>query len=177
MDATTSIFLYVVLLIVPVIVLFVIIYYLSKRFLHNQYKLQYARTAQDDTNASSRLKLQAYERLILFCERISVNGLLLRLQSSKMSAMDLQAALILAVQQEYEYNLSQQLYVSDQLWKIISLVKNQTIETITTVASSVEKDASAEDLSQQLILFIESQNNNPVETAKTAIKQESSLIL
>ncbi len=167
----------IILLMIPVLLVFGAIYLLFRQFFHNQYKLQVGLAAQSGGESVVRLKLQAYERLMLFCERIAVRSMLLRLQSSHMTAMDLQSAIVLAVQQEFEHNLSQQLYVSDKLWMIIDLAKNQVIEIVVHVGSNVNPDAPAEDLSKQLILFLESQKNSPVETAKAAIKQESSLIL
>ncbi|RLD20856.1 MAG: hypothetical protein DRI69_05490 [Bacteroidetes bacterium] len=167
----------VILLMIPVLIVFGAIYLLFRQFFQNQYKLQVGLAASSRGESATRLKLQAYERLMLFCERIAVKSLLLRLQSTQMSAIDLQSAIVIAVQQEFEYNLSQQLYVSDRLWMIIDLAKNQVIEIVVHVGSNVSPDAPAEDLSKQLLLFIESQKNSPVETAKAAIKKESSLIL
>ena len=114
---------------------------------------------------------------MLFCERVSLQNLLLRMQSNNMSAKDLKSTLVLSIQQEFEYNLSQQLYVSEQLWQIIKLAKNQLIEIITHVGTKVSSNATAEDFSQQLILFVESQKKDPIETAKAAIKKEASLLL
>lgn len=167
----------VILLMIPVLLLFGAIYLLFRQFFQNQFRLQVALAEKSGSESATRLKLQAYERLMLFCERIALRNLLLRLQTTHMTSKDLQSAIVLAVQQEFEYNLSQQLYVSDQLWMIIDLAKNQVIEIVVHVGSNVSPDASAEDLSKQLILFLESQNSNPVETAKSAIKKESSLIL
>ncbi len=167
----------IVLLMIPVLLLFGAIYLLFRQFFKNQYKLQVALAARSGAESTVRLKLQAYERLMLFCERIAVKSMLLRLQSTHMTAMDLQAALVLAVQQEFEHNLSQQLYVSDKLWMIIDLAKDQVIEIVVHVGSNLTPESSAEYMSKQLILFLESQKNSPVETAKSAIKKESSLIL
>jgi len=167
----------IVLLMIPVLLLFGAIYLLFRQFFKNQYKLQVALAARSGAESTVRLKLQAYERLMLFCERIAVKSMLLRLQSTHMTAMDLQAALVLAVQQEFEHNLSQQLYVSDKLWMIIDLAKDQVIEIVVHVGSNLTPESSAEDMSKQLILFLESQKKSPVETAKSAIKKESSLIL
>ena len=167
----------IIIMMIPVLVLFGAIYLLFRQFFQNQYKLQVALAANAKKDHSSQFKLQAYERLMLFCERIAVRNLLLRLQSSNMSAKDLQAALIMAVQQEFEYNLSQQLYVSTQLWLIIELAKNQVIEIVTHVSANLPGDASAEELSRQLVIFEESQKQSPVETAKMAIRQESALLL
>ena len=167
----------IILLMIPVLLVFGAIYLLFRQFFLNQFKLQVALAANSTGESAIRLKLQAYERLMLFCERIAIRSLLLRLQSTQMTSKDLQASLVLSVQQEFEYNLSQQLYVSDKLWMIVDLAKNQVIEIVVHVSSNVSPDAPAEDLSRQLLLFLESQKNSPVETAKAAIKKESSLIL
>jgi hypothetical protein len=167
----------IILLMIPVLIVFGAIYLLFRQFFQNQYKLQVALAAKTGAESTVRFKLQAYERLMLFCERISIKSMLLRLQLTHMTSMDLQSALVLAVQQEFEYNLSQQLYVSDKLWMIINLAKNQVIEIVVHVGSNIDPKAPAEDLSKQLVLFLESQKSNPVETAKSAIKKESSLVL
>ena len=120
----------ILLLMIPVLIVFGAIYLLFRQFFHNQYKLQVAMARTSGSEAIVRLKLQSYERLMLFCERIEVKSLLLRLQSTHMTSKDLQSAIVLAVQQEFEYNLSQQLYVSDKLWMIIDLAKNQVIEIV-----------------------------------------------
>ncbi len=167
----------VLFVILPVLILFGAIYLLFRQFFQNQFKLQLAQANRSQNDSSARYKLQAYERLMLFCERIAIKNLLLRLQSSNMSARDLQSALVLSVQQEFEYNLSQQLYVSTQLWTIIELAKNQIIEIVTHVSANVPANASAEELSRQLVLFVESQKHSPIDTAKAAIRQESSMLL
>lgn len=167
----------VIILLVPALIVFVAIFLVLRQFLNNQTRMQMLKMKEENAKTTLHLKLQAYERLMLFCERVSVQQLLLRLQSSHMTKTDLKSALILGVQQEYEHNLSQQLYVSEPLWKIIHLAKNQLIEIITHVSTKVPANASSEEFSTQLILFIESQKTNPIETAKSAIKKEAALLL
>ena len=167
----------ILLISLPILVLLVMIYFLMNAWFKNQMKLKVLDRREENSHFARPLKLQAYERLMLFCERISMQNLLLRIQSSDMSAKDLKSALVLSIQQEFEYNLSQQLYVSDKLWQIVKLAKNQLIEIITHVGSKVPAKAAADEFSQQLILFIESQKHDPIETAKLAIKKESSLML
>lgn len=166
----------ILILLIPALMVFLAVYFLFRQFFQNQLKMEAFKARQEDSKVSRELKLRAYERLMLFAERISIPNLLLRLQSRDMSMQDLRSSLILAVQQEYEHNLSQQLYVSDKLWSIIHLAKDQLIEIITHVAAQVPAGATAQDFSNQLILFSESQTS-PVETAKKAIKKESSLLL
>ncbi len=167
----------IILIVVPMLAILLIIYLLMNTWFKNQVKLKLLDKRDETAQFSRPLKLQAYERLMLFCERVSLQNLLLRMQSTDMSAKDLKSALVLSIQQEFEYNLSQQLYVSDKLWQIIKLAKNQLIEIITHVGTKVPPKGTADDFSQQLILFIESQKTDPIETAKLAIKKEASLLL
>lgn len=167
----------ILLLTIPVIVLFLAIYLLFRQFFQNQLKLQMAQAGRSNGDSIVRLKLHAYERLMLFCERIEIKNLIGRLHQSNMKARDLKAALIVTVHQEFEYNLSQQLYVSGQLWQIVELAKSQMIEIITHVGATVKDDAPASDLSNTLLAYFETQKQNPVQTAKAAIRQESKLIL
>ena len=167
----------VLILLIPALLVFVSIFLIFKQFLNSQLKMQLVKNSEQNSRSTLRLKLQAYERLMLFCERVTIQQLLLRMQSSQMTAIDLKAALILGIQQEFEHNLSQQLYVSEKLWQIIRLAKDQLIEIITHVGTKVKPNASSQEFSQQLILFIESQKSNPIETAKSAVKKEVSILL
>lgn len=167
----------VVLVILPALVVFGIVYFLMKAYFDNQLRLRMLENRDANAETSRPLKLQAYERLMLFCERVSLPNLIMRIHSSDMNAKDLKSALVIAIQQEFEYNLSQQLYVSDKLWQIVKLAKNQLIEIVTHVGTKVPPKASADEFSQQLVLFIESQKKDPIETAKTAVKKEASLLL
>jgi hypothetical protein len=167
----------IILVIIPALIVFGIVYFLMKAYFDNQLKLKMLESRESNAQTSRPLKLQAYERLMLFCERVSLPNLLLRIQSSDMTAKDLKASLVIAIQQEFEYNLSQQLYVSEKLWQIIKLAKNQLIEIVTHIGSKVPPKASADEFSQQLILFFESQKKDPIETAKSAVKKEASLLL
>ena len=167
----------ILLLTIPIIVLFLAIYLLFRQFFQNQFKLQVAQSQKSQGDSVVRLKLHAYERLMLFCERIEMKNLIGRLHQSNMKARDLQASLIMAVHQEFEYNLSQQLYVSAQLWQIVELAKSQMIEIIAHVGATVKSDAPASDLSNTLLAYFETQKHNPVETAKSAIRKESSFLL
>lgn len=167
----------VLLLAIPVLLMFVALYMLFRQFFRNQLRLQLLNRNENQGDLKTRLKLQAYERLMLFCERIDIPNMLMRLQSSQMSARDLRSALIMAVQKEYEYNLSQQLYVSEQLWQIISITKDQIIEIISHIAAMATPETKGSELAEALYKFVKSQKKSPIDTAKSAIKKESSLFL
>lgn len=85
------------------------------------------------------LRLQAYERLALFLERINPSKLLIRVAPLNSNKADYQNLLIHHIEQEFEHNLMQQIYVSDELWVTILKAKNTIIQSIrkTTMDDSV----------------------------------------
>lgn len=119
------------------------------------------------------LRLQAAERLILFLERIAPNSLILRVHTPDMTASQLQSALIRTVREEFEYNLSQQLYLSTKTWELVRNAKEEIIRQINVAASSLKADASARDLAGAILQLSLSQERSQVLMAIEAIKLET----
>ena len=101
-----------------------------------------------------KLRLQAYERLTLLAERISFQNLLSRITSAGLSARQMQSSLIEAIKQEYDYNISQQVYVSPEVWRAVTNLKEQNIYVVNELASTLPLHASALDLNKQIIDFL-----------------------
>ncbi len=109
-------------------------------------------------NEMVKLQLQAYERLTVLSERISLQNLLSRVPHAGLSSREMQSSLIENIKQEFEYNVSQQIYIQPEIWKGIDNMKEQTIYIINQLASTLPPNASALDLNKQIIDFI---INNP----------------
>lgn len=120
------------------------------------------------------IRLQAYERLTLFLERISPQNLLKRVSPISQEVEDYKSLLIQTVEQEYEHNLSQQIYVSDPCWRIISAAKNSTIQTI---VSFKNKDVSTANDIRPLLLDILLNNEVTAEMALNFLNEEVSILL
>jgi hypothetical protein len=118
------------------------------------------------------VRLQAYERLILFTERIQPSSLVVRLPANEKSAAEYRLELLLNIQQEFEHNITQQLYVSDQLWQLINLSKNQTIELISI---AFEKSVKKNDPREFIQHLLKLSADNP-SLAPLAIKKEISIL-
>ncbi len=118
------------------------------------------------------LRLQACERLVLFLERITPHNLILRVHGPDMTAAQLQASLIRTVREEFEYNLSQQLYIKSQTWELIRSAKEETIRQINMAGSNLKEGGSSRDLAGALLQLSLSQEISPVTTAIEAVKQE-----
>lgn len=120
------------------------------------------------------IRLQAYERLTLFLERISPQNLLKRVSPISQEVEDYKSLLIQTVEQEYEHNLSQQIYVSDPCWRIVSAAKNNTIQTI---VSFKNKDVSTANDIRPLLLDILLNNEVTAEMALNFLNEEVSILL
>ena len=118
----------------------VIVYILMNRFLNGQQSIEQLKLRLEQKNDTLPMRFQAYERLTLLLERIRIPNLVMRLQTSESSATDLMKAIVISVQKEYEHNLTQQIYVSEELWKIISLTKDSTIQYATELRKEEEDD-------------------------------------
>jgi hypothetical protein len=165
------------ILVIPSIVIFLTVYFLFKKFFEGQLRMKMMDVTQDKKSETITLKIQAYERLLLFCERIQIPTLLLRATKSDSSAKAAASTMVLMIQQEYEHNVTQQLYVSDKLWEIIQLAKNQMIEIVSQVVASIPENASVDELRGALMDYYNKEDRTPIETAKLAIKREAGLLL
>ena len=120
------------------------------------------------------LRLQAYERMALFLERITPSKLLIRVTPISSDKEQYESLLIQNIENEFEHNLSQQIYVSDKCWNIISAAKNATIQIIRK-ASLLEKTDTANKL-REVVLTEMMERHSPSDAALSFIKQEVSEI-
>lgn len=100
---------------------------------------------------STPLRLQAYERLVLLTERISLPNLINRLNQPGISAAEMKLILTENIKQEFEYNSTQQLYVSQPAWDAVRNLKEQNIMVVHQVATSLPLDASSAELNKKIL--------------------------
>ena len=112
----------------------------------------------EETVKTLPLQLQAYERLILLVDRIALPNVISRSNQPGMELKDMQFLLVNAIKQEYEHNVTQQIYVSNEAWEAVRNLKEQNIHIINQVASFLPSDASGTDLNKHLLEIIV---NNP----------------
>lgn len=163
----------IIKLTIPGMLAFLAAYFVLKVYLDNQQKMQQLKMQQEQVQAGLPMRLQAYERLSLFCERIAIPSLLLRVRREGMSSGELRIALLIAIQQEYEHNITQQVYVSSQLWEIIKLARDESINFISIVAEKVGGKAEGTELANMLIGLVNQQEAMAVDKALLAIKREA----
>jgi len=100
---------------------------------------------------SGSLQLQAYERLILLADRIALPNLINRVNQSGLSTREMQALLTQSIRQEFDYNITQQIYVSPEAWEAVRNLKDQNLLIINQVASFMPPDATGTDLNKSIL--------------------------
>jgi hypothetical protein len=143
-------FLEILKYILPSLVVLAAAYYLIKLFLDNEQKKRASDIKMTGYKIITPIRLQAYERLVLFLERISPESLVMRIHKPELTGLQLQTMLILAIREEFEHNLSQQVYISSQAWDTIKNAKEDMVKLINTAAAKLNANASATDLSQKI---------------------------
>lgn len=110
-----------------------------------------SQTASAPAQTLLQLKLLAYERMTLFIERMKPDSLVPRTLSSQFSVREYQRLLVNEIRQEYEYNLSQQLYLSETVWSLVTDFKNNITTLINTAAAGCEPDKPAGELAKKIL--------------------------
>ena len=177
MNESVAYLLDIVKVVAPAFVVYLTANALFSRHLGTQERIEDTRLAREHAAEVLPLRLQAYERLSLFCERISVPQLLLRLQEPDQTAGQLKLSIYLAVQQEYEHNVTQQVYCSQRLWDIVRQARDNTLQAIDAVAGTVAAERPAVELSRALLAHASGSSNAALAVALAAIKQEARLLM
>lgn len=103
------------------------------------------------TTSTQQLQLQAYERLILLADRIALPNLIARVNQPGLSARDMQMVLTQNIKQEFEYNVTQQIYVTAESWDAVRNLKDQNLLIVNQVSSFLPAEASGQDLNRALL--------------------------
>jgi hypothetical protein len=156
----------------PSLVVFLTVYYFLKKYFENEEKKRNQQMILKNKDVITPLRLQAYERIILYLERISPENLLIRINKPNYSSKELQAELLNTIRTEWEHNLSQQLYLSHKAWEIVVNTKVNIIKHINIVAEKVKGDSPSMNLSKAILESLMDQEKVPTRDAITFIKEE-----
>ena len=155
-------------------VVFLTAFYLVKKFLENEQRKQILELKHHAKNAMNPLRIQAYERLALFLERIEPNQLILRLNSLNLSSEQFKTLLLTTIRAEWEHNLSQQIYLSFDLWDKIVQAKEETVKLIHLSFGKLDEKATGIDLATAILEQVT--DKTPNQKAMATLKEEVALL-
>jgi hypothetical protein len=168
-------FLEILKIILPAAAVFFAAYLTVQRFLDNDQKRRDHELKKNNQNTTTPLRLQAYERMVIFLERIHPNSLIVRVNKHGYNAHQLHMELIKTIKSEYEHNLAKQIYVSYNTWELVKTTKEEISKLINISATKVPHDNSSNDLAMMILNFTSNLDKKlPNEVALEYIKKEVS---
>ncbi len=135
----------------PSVVVFITAYFLLKEFFRNEQSRRHMDMMAERMHISLPLRLQAYERLVVFLERISPNSLIVRVHRQGLTVREFQLHLLKVIRDEYSHNLSQQVYVSAKAWNLTAGACEEVIAQINALVASLDEKADSSLLSKKLL--------------------------
>ncbi|WP_136666626.1 hypothetical protein [Flavobacterium sp. H122] len=145
-------------------------YYLFESYFKNEEKRRSFLLMKNTQKDALPLKLQAYERMSIFLERINPAKLLVRVAPFSADKNHYEAFIIEHIEQEYEHNLAQQIYITDDCWNVILTAKNTIIQNVRKTAK--RDDITTADSLRETILIQLVEQESPTTIALAYLKKE-----
>ena len=152
-------------------------FYMARPYLERFEKHQLIGLKQSFNKETLLLRLQAYERLALFIDRINPVNLLVRLNDQSYSAGELHYLIVKEIRNEYQHNITQQIYVSNTSWEIVKRVKNDTVSLFNNALKALPPQANSLEFGKLVLEQISRMENSPYDIASVLIHDEAGQIL
>ena len=143
-----------IILLIPLAGMLLLTYLLLQHFFNKQLKENDKELINHKAKTYLPLKIQAYERAILFLERIDPNNLIIRIHKPSMNAAKLHLEILKQIREEYNHNMSQQIYISPKSWAELIKGKEETIQIPNTALGQLKNDANSIELSTKIFEII-----------------------
>ncbi len=157
---------------IPALLVFFTAWILLRNMIKNDQDKRKQELILQNSRTVTPIKLQAYERIVLFLERISLESLLVRVSSPDMTATQLHSSLLTTIRSEFEHNLSQQIYMSQQAWEVVRNARSNMIKIINSEVEKMPPNSSGMALSKLLLEKVMELDKEPTRAAIDYIKGE-----
>jgi hypothetical protein len=147
-------------------------FYLIKPHLDKSESMHLIELKKTISNQTLPLRLQAYERVVLFIERANPASMLLRLHATGLSAAELHSIVANEIRNEFQHNITQQIYVSSRTWAVVTRVKDDTLSVVTNAVKALPETASGLDLSKTVLAHLSHLQDNPYDIALKIVRED-----
>jgi len=169
-----EIFWYIIGIAIAGAVVFFTAFFSIKYFLENDQKKRILELKYNSKSLITPIRLQAYERMAMFLERIEPNQLIQRLNNQDLTSEQFKTIMLTSIRAEFEHNLSQQIYISSVVWDLIVQAKEETIQLINLCAGKLDDKATSIDLATSILEKVSSKS--PGTLAMKALKEDISIL-
>ncbi|MFN0050288.1 MAG: hypothetical protein ACKVOU_14280 [Cytophagales bacterium] len=159
-------------IILPATLVLYAVFLVVRSFLNKEYDRKVLELKMDNAKVILPIRLQAYERICLLLERISLNNLIIRVNDPAYNSLQLQQVLLSEIRNEYNHNLSQQVYMSDEAWNITKKAIEDIVSLINTSGEQVQQESRGIELAKKIFENHLNKSYDTVNQALTYIKAE-----
>lgn len=156
----------------PSIFLLILTYMMLSNFMDNEEKRRRYFLQKETQKSALPVRMSAYERMALFLERIHPDRLLIRVPSKNLKVRDYRALLVDSIRVEFEHNLSQQIYLSDEAWGLVVNAKSSTVGMINNWAQDIDPELPAVELTKHILNKVMEMESFPTKKALGYLKRE-----
>jgi len=156
----------------PAVIVSYALYLIVRTFVGKELEKMKIETALKNNETIMPIRLQAYERMCLFLERIAPGNVIQRLNASGLSAKELHTLILRDIREEFNHNLSQQLYMSEMAWKNIKMAMETNISMINEVANTLPPEATNMELVREILDKSYQSEKDNIELALSFVKSE-----
>jgi hypothetical protein len=172
MTDVTRILLEILQITLPTLIIAVALYYLIKQFMDREYQRRLLDLRLKNTETILPIRLQAYERICLFLERITPSNLLVRISPAGYTASEYLSILTAEIRSEYSHNLSQQLYMTEQAWEMVKQGKEDIVTLLNRVYQQMPDKTKGTDLARRVLETVLQEEIDPTTRALVFLKRE-----
>jgi hypothetical protein len=147
-------------------------FYLIKPYLDKSESIHLIELKKTISSQTLPLRLQAYERVVLFIERVNPASMLVRLHATGLSAAELHSIVANEIRNEFQHNITQQVYVSSSTWAVVTRVKDDTLSVVTNAVKALPDTATGLDLSKTVLAHLSHLQDNPYDIALKIVRED-----
>lgn len=160
------------ILLIPAAGVVAVVYVVLTKYFEHQEKMAETEWKKRKEKDYTPIQMQAYERLILLLERIHPERLVFRINKPGMSARFMQAEMLKLIRDEFDHNLTQQLYISNEAWEAVKAAREETLRILNVAAQNTGKNSESIEFSSVILEITEKLNPSPTEVATRILKNE-----
>ncbi len=157
----------------PALLVFGMAYLMIKKFLDTNQRVKMIELKMSLQKELIPMRMQAFERAVLYLERISPNNLLIRVYEPGLSSGEFHRELLNTIRSEYEHNVTQQVYMSNSSWAAVRQGRDELVKVINMAAERSGPNAPGAELSKHVFQIMMDEENFPVQKAIDQVKSEA----
>ncbi|RYF85337.1 MAG: hypothetical protein EOO03_13425 [Chitinophagaceae bacterium] len=159
-------------IIVPTLIVAVAMYYLTTSYINRDYRHKLLELRMSNAKTTLPARLQAYERIVLFLERITPSNMLIRISGASMSAQEYHRLLLTEIRHEFDHNITQQMYMSDQAWDTVKRAREDVVTLINRSFQQMNEKSRGTELAKKVLETIIAEENDPTSNALLMVRRD-----